>query len=146
VLVVAPAAGPVVGQVADLDAVPELARKLLQRGDQMGVAVALDRLRRRGERDGLRAGQWVGLRDVEDRHRSEEDALLAGLLAIVVALLDGDGAEDLDRLLALTDAAIEGEEGAKPGDVGRRDAAGVALDGNQPLIAHASLGPLRRCR
>src|SRR5215213_8958036 len=45
-LVVAPAARSVVREGADLDAIPELAPELLERGDQVGVAVALDRLRR----------------------------------------------------------------------------------------------------
>jgi hypothetical protein len=58
----------------------------------MGVAVALDRLRGRGERDGLHPGQDVGHLKVEERHGSEEDALLAGFLAGVVALIDGDRA------------------------------------------------------
>jgi len=35
------------------------------------------------------------LRDVEDRHGAEEDALLARLLALIVTLLDRDGGEDL---------------------------------------------------
>ena len=55
----------------------------------------------------------------------------------VVALLDGDGGEDPDRVLALAHAAVEGEEGAEAGDVGRGDAAGVALDRDQPLVAQA---------
>ena len=58
--------------------------------------------------------------------------LLAGLLAVLVALLDGDRGEDADRLLALAHAAVEVEEGAEPGDVGRGDAAGVAVDRDQP--------------
>src|SRR5687768_1978800 len=53
VLVVAPAARAMLGEVADLDAIPELAPELLKRRDQVGVAVAFDRLRRRAKRDGL---------------------------------------------------------------------------------------------
>ena len=139
-LVVAPAAGAVVGEVADLDAVAELAREFLERRDQVSVAVALDRLRRRGQRDGLGAGQRVGLRDVKDRHGAEEDPLLAGLLAVVVALLDRDRREDLDRLLALAHAAVEREEGAEARDVAGGDAAGMALDRDQPLVAQAVAG------
>ena len=52
-------------------------------------------------------------------------------LAVGVALLDGDRGEDADRLLALAHAAVEIEEGAEAGDVGRGDAAGVALDRDQ---------------
>ena len=70
-------------------------------------------------------------------HGAKEDPLLAGLLAGVVALLDGDGGEDLDRGLALADAAVEREEGAEAGDVGRGDPAGVALDRDQPLVSEA---------
>ena len=44
---VAPAARPVLGEVADLDAVAELGGVGDQRGDQVVVAVAGDRLRRR---------------------------------------------------------------------------------------------------
>ena len=87
------------------------------------MAVAGDRLCGRGQRDGLLAGQRVGHRDVEDRDGAEEDLLLAGVLAVLVALLDGDGGEDADRLLALAHAAVEIEESAEAGDVGRRDAA-----------------------
>jgi hypothetical protein len=134
---VAPAAGPFVGQLTDLDAVAELAAELLQRCDQVAVAVALDRLCGRRERHRLLPGQRFGHRDVEDRHGAEEDALLARLLAGVVALFDGDRGKDPDRLLALTDAAVEGEEGAEAGDVGRRDPAGVAVDRDQPLVAQA---------
>jgi hypothetical protein len=132
---VAPAAGPLVRQRAGVDAVAELAGELVERGDQMLVAVAFDRLRRRGERDRLDAGKRVGHRDVEDRDGAEEDALFAGFLAGVVALFDGDRGEDADRGLALAHAAVEREEGAKAGDVGGGDAAGVALAGDQPLIA-----------
>ena len=134
---VTPAAGPLVGQFTDLDAVAELAAELLQRCDQVAVAVALDRLCGGRERHGLHPGQRLGHRDVEDRHGAEEDALLARLLAGVVALLDGAGGEDPDRLLALADAAVEGQEGAEAGDVGRRDPAGVAVDRDQPLVAQA---------
>ena len=70
-------------------------------------------------------------------HGAEEDLLLAGLLAVLVALLDGDGGEDVDRLLALADAAVEVEEGAEAGDVGRGDPAGVALDRDQHLVPEA---------
>src|SRR5829696_2369810 len=56
VLVVAPAARAGLGEVADLDAIAELAPELLEWRDQAGVAVAFDRLRRRVKRDGLRAG------------------------------------------------------------------------------------------
>jgi hypothetical protein len=49
---------------------------------------------------GLDPGQRRGLRDVEDRHRPEEDPLLAAVLAAVVKLVDGDRRQDLDRALA----------------------------------------------
>jgi hypothetical protein len=45
---VAPAARPVLGEVADLDAVSELGGVADQRGDQVVVAVAGDGLGRRG--------------------------------------------------------------------------------------------------
>jgi hypothetical protein len=106
----------------------------------MSVAVALDRLCRRGQRDGLGAGQRVGLGDVEHRHGAEEDALFAGLLVVVGALLDRDGGEDLDRLLALAHAAIERKEGAEARDVAGGDVAGMALDRDQPLVAQAVAG------
>jgi hypothetical protein len=105
-----------------------------ERGYQVVVAVAGDRLRGRRERHGLLAGQRVGHRDVPHRHRAEEDFLLAGLVAFVVALLDGDRGEDADRALALAHAAVEIEEGAEAGDVGRRDAARPAVDRDQHLI------------
>src|SRR5215210_6124956 len=129
--------GPWSGRSRISNAIPEFAPEFLERRDQVGVAVALDRLCRRGERDRFGAGQRVGLRDVEDRHGAEEDALLARLLAVIVALLDRDGGEDLDRLLALADATAEREEGAEAGDVRGGDAAGMALDRDQPLVAEA---------
>ena len=80
---VAPAAGPVVGELTDLDARSRARGGVLeQRGDQVAVAVAVDRLCGGRERDGLDAGQRVGHRDVEDRHGAEEDALLARVLAV----------------------------------------------------------------
>src|SRR5437773_2101512 len=103
----------------------------------MRVAVACDRLRRRAQWDGFFSGQRLGLRDVEDRHRAEEDAALAAVVAVIVKLLDGHRREDPERLLALADAAAQGEEGAEAGDVGRRGPAGVALDRDQPLVAEA---------
>jgi hypothetical protein len=125
---ITPTAGPVLGEVADLNAVVQLDGVGDERGDQVVVTVAGDRFCGRGERDGLPAGQRVGHRDVEDRDGAEEDLLLAGVLAVLVALLDGEGGEDADRLLTLADAAVAIEEGAEAGDVGRRDAAVVALD------------------
>jgi hypothetical protein len=56
--------------------------------------------------------------------------VLAGRRAVLVVLLDGDGGEDADRMLALADAAVEVQERAEPGDVGGGDAAGVALEGD----------------
>ena len=53
---VTPAAGPFVGQLTDLDAVAELAAELLQRCEQVAVAVALDRLCGGSERDRLEPG------------------------------------------------------------------------------------------
>jgi hypothetical protein len=134
---ITPTAGPVLGEVADLNAVVQLDGVGDERGDQVAVAVAGDRFCGRGERDGLPAGQRVGHRDVEDRDGAEEDLLLAGVLAVLVALLDGEGGEDADRLLALADAAVAIEEGAEAGDVGRRDAAVVALDRDQHLVSEA---------
>jgi hypothetical protein len=87
---VRPAARTVGGQLPDLDDVAELAPEVEKRGDQVGVTFAFDRLRRRHQRHGLRSGQRVAHPDVEDRDGPEEDALLAGLLSAVVALLDGD--------------------------------------------------------
>src|SRR4051812_1195731 len=51
--------------------------------------------------------------------------------ALLVALLDSDGSENSDRLLALAHAAVEVEERAEAGDVGRRDPARRALDRDQ---------------
>jgi hypothetical protein len=105
---VAPAAGAVVGQLADLDRVSEFGGVGGERGDQVAVAVARDRLRRRRERDGLFPGQGVGHRDVPDGYGPEEDLPLAGLLAVIVALLDAHWGEDADRGLALADDPVEG--------------------------------------
>jgi hypothetical protein len=54
--------GPWSGEVADLHSMAELARELLERCDQVGVAVSVDRLRRQCQGDGLGAGQRVGHR------------------------------------------------------------------------------------
>jgi hypothetical protein len=137
---VAPAARAGFGEPAGLDGVAELARQRDQGRDQLGVAVAFDRLRGRGERHGLHAGQWVGHRDVEDRDAAEEDPLGAGLLAMLVALFDRDGGEDADRAFALAYAAVELQKGAEAGDVGRGDPAPVALEGDQPLVSEAVAG------
>jgi hypothetical protein len=83
---VTPALRAVGWQVAALHVVAELAAQSLQRHDQVGVAVAIDRLRRRRQRHGLGAGQHVGHGDVKDGDGAEEDALLAGLLARGVAV------------------------------------------------------------
>src|SRR6185503_7150614 len=53
VLAIAPSARAVVREFAALDAVAQLASEVVQRGDQVLVAVAFDRLRRRRERDRL---------------------------------------------------------------------------------------------
>ena len=74
--------GPSSGRSRISTRVAELGGVGDERGDQVVVAVAGDRLRRRGERDGLLAGQRVGHADVEDRDGAEEDLLLAGLLAV----------------------------------------------------------------
>ena len=94
---VAPAAGPLVGQLTDLDAVAELAAELLQRCDQVAVAVALDRLGGGRERDGLdrRAAARSSRRRRPARcgRRCASRRLPAGVLA----LLHGAGGEDPDR-------------------------------------------------
>ena len=110
-----------------------------ERGDQVVVAVAGDRLRGRGQRDGLLAGQRVGAADVPHGHGLEEHALAAGLLAVLVAVLDGDGGEDPDAL-ALARHAVELQPGAKAGDVGRGDAAPIRLDRQDHLVSEAVPG------
>jgi hypothetical protein len=112
----------------------------------VGVAVALDRLRRRGQRDRVHPGQDVRHLNVEDRDGPEEDAPLAGLVAGFVTLLHGNWGEDPDRLLALADAPVQGKEGAIAGYVGRGDPAGVTVDRDQPLVAKASLRSPEPCR
>ena len=99
---VAPAAGPVVGEVADLDACSRARRRERCSGairwwwlsPVIGCAGG-------ASGTGSMPGSGSVIADVEDGHGAEEDALLAGLLAVLVALLDGDGGEDPDRLLAL---------------------------------------------
>jgi hypothetical protein len=134
---VAPAARAVVGEVADLDGVAELGGVSDQWGGQVVVSCARDRLRRRHQRDRLLPRQSVGHRDIEDRHGSEEHLLLAGLLAVLVALLDGDGGEDADRGLAFADAAVEVEERAEAGDIGRREPARVTDHADDALVVEA---------
>jgi hypothetical protein len=120
---VAPAAGPVLGETAHLDGVAELRGVRDEGGDQVAVAVADDWLGRRRERHRIVAGQRVGHRDVPHAHGAEEDTLLASVLAVVVATLDGDRGEDPDRGLPLANAAVQRQEGPEAGDVGRGDAA-----------------------
>src|SRR5215208_3846960 len=110
----APAARAGLGQPAGLDGVAELARQRDQGRDQLGVAVALDRLRGRRERDRLHAGERIGHRDVKDRDAAEEDSLGAGLLAVVVALFDRDGGEDADRAPPLRTQRLSCRKARKP--------------------------------
>ena len=63
----------------------------------------------------------------------------SGLLTLLVALLDGHRGEDPDCLLALANAAVEAQEGAEAGHVGRGDPAQRAVARDQPLIPEASL-------
>jgi hypothetical protein len=71
VLWVAPAAGAGLGQLADLGAVAEFVGERGERREQVGVAVALDRVLGRGQRDGFGAGERVGHADIEHRDRAE---------------------------------------------------------------------------
>src|SRR3954465_10521502 len=89
-----------------------------------------------------RAAAWerVGHGGVEHRNGAEKHGLLVRGFAVLVALVDGDGGEDVDGLLALADAAVEREERFEAGDVGRSDSAGVAVDGDQQLVAEAVAG------
>ena len=75
VRVAPPIGGPVERAVLDLEA--ELARELGERGEQVGVAVAGDRLGGRLERDGLAAGQGLGLRDVLSRDSTGTERTVA---------------------------------------------------------------------
>jgi hypothetical protein len=134
---VAPAVGSVVGQMAGLDGVAQFGGVGCERGDQVVVAVAADRLRGWREWNGLLVRERVGHADIEDRDGAEEDLSLAGVVAVCVALLDGHWGEDANRLLALADAAVELEEGAEAGDVGRGEAAGVTFDRDQHLVSEA---------
>src|SRR6202035_3501693 len=123
-LVVAPSLGPALQRELP-DRVAELRREVLERGEEVRVAVAGDRLRRGREWDRLHAWQDLGLGDVEHGDRAEERALLAGLVGAGVTVLDGDRREDVNRLGALRDDAVESEPRAEPGDVRGGDPAPV---------------------
>ncbi|HEX5900929.1 MAG TPA: hypothetical protein VFY32_16105, partial [Solirubrobacteraceae bacterium] len=136
---VTPATRPVVGEVADRDAVAELGGMGDERGDQVVVRVAGDRLRRRGQRDGLLARQRVGATHVPHGHGPKEHALAAGLLTVLVAVPDGDGGEDPDAL-ALARHAVELQPRAKASDIGQGDAAPKRLDRQDHLVPEAVPG------
>ena len=133
---VAPAAGPVLGELADLDACSRARGVGDQRGDQVVVAVAGDRLCGRGERDGL-ACRAAGRSSQTSKTGTVRKKTFFSPVSspCVVALLDGDGGEDPDRLLALAHAAVEVEEGAEAGDVGRRDPARRGTRSRSALVA-----------
>jgi hypothetical protein len=63
---------------------------------------------------GSAPGSGLGHRDVEHRHGAEEHALLASLVPLRVALLDGDRREDSDGALAVADAAVELQNARNP--------------------------------
>jgi hypothetical protein len=118
----------------------------------MGVRIAGERLPGRLNRRRVDSGDRVGLREVEDERRLEEDAPLLAILA--VAGFDGDRREDPDCLLALADCAPELDPGVEPGDVLGDDPALMGLQGDQNAVrrricverlagAHPPLAPLR---
>ena len=109
----------------------------------MGVRIAGERLPGRLKRRRVDSGDRVGLREVEDERRLEEDAPLLAILA--VAGLDGDRREDPDCLLALADCAPELDPGVEPGDVLGDDpalmgTAGRSACGSTPNMHGTSAG------
>ena len=109
------------------DAVAVVDGELLERRQQVGVRVARDLAARRRERRGLPIGERVGLGDVEDVRYAEERPPLAGLLALLVALLDAHRRPHGDPAFSLPDAAPEAEPRLEAGDVRRLDPACRAL-------------------
>jgi len=109
---------------------------LLQRREQVGMAVAGDRFAWRLKRDGLVSGQRLGLGDVEDRHGLEERShvllvLAVGRRAVLRrAVANGHGGKDPDAALALAHAPPEVLPSVKA-----RDEAGVwGLQRDEQLV------------
>jgi hypothetical protein len=99
-------AGGALELVAVGHGVADLLGEGLERGDELGVRVALDLAAGRRERHGLAAPQRLGLGEVEHRRLAEErpPALLAGRL---VDVPDAHRGEDPQAALALAHAAVE---------------------------------------
>src|SRR5919201_1655674 len=127
-----------------MDGETERGSVLLERTEQIRVAVAGDRLAGWIERYWINSGERLCLGDVEHGCEPEADELQLGLLVVrllVVRASVADGSEDPDRLLALAYAAPEFEPLAEPGDMG----CVRALERDQERVAERVAVEARAC-
>jgi hypothetical protein len=117
------------------DRVPERPGERLKRCEELGVRVSGQRVAWRFQRRGVRAGQRLGLGDVEHERGLEQDAWLDLLdCGHRVAVLHRDRCHDPDRGLAVANGPSQLEPGAEPGDPLRLDSALIALKGDQHAV------------